>query len=221
MSRYTLDEFLEATRQTDRQQGFFELENARMLELNLGAPSMPREAWIKAGSMVGYTGQVRFTREALLQHGVGNLLKKAVSGEGARLTKAEGVGRVYLADSAKKVTILQLQGEALYVNGNDVLAFETPIRNEIKMMKRISGFLAGGLFNVRLQGSGLLAITTHYDPVTLHVSPGRPVFTDPTRPSPGRARWSQRSARTSPSRRSSAAAAATRSRCTSRGRGLS
>ncbi len=179
MSRYTLDEFLDATRQTDRQQGLFELENERMLELNLGAPSLPSEAWIKAGSMVGYTGQVRFTREGLLDQGVGNLLKKAVSGEGARLTKAEGVGRVYLADAAKKVTVLQLQGEALYVNGNDVLAFETPIRSDIKMMKRISGFLAGGLFNVRLQGTGLLAITTHYDPVTLCVSPGRPVFTDP------------------------------------------
>ncbi|TWT99118.1 hypothetical protein Pla108_00510 [Botrimarina colliarenosi] len=60
-----------------------------------------------------------------------------------------------------------------------MLAFETPIRNEIKMMKRISGLLAGGLFNVRLQGSGLLAITTHYDPVTLRVSPGHPVCTDP------------------------------------------
>lgn len=179
MSRYTLEEFLEATRQTDRQQGFFELENSRMLELNLGAPSMPTEAWIKAGAMVGYTGQVRFTREGLLEQGVGNLLKKAVSGEGARLTKAQGVGRVYLADSAKKVTILRLQGESIFVNGNDLLAFETPIRNEIKMMKRISGFLAGGLFNVRLQGSGLVAITTHYDPVTLCVTPGYPVHTDP------------------------------------------
>ena len=117
MSRYTLEEFLEATRQTDRQQGFFELENSRMLELNLGAPLMPTEAWIKAGAMVGYTGQVRFTREGLLEQGVGNLLKKAVSGEGARLTKAQGVGRVYLADSAKKVTILRLQGESIFVNG--------------------------------------------------------------------------------------------------------
>ncbi|TWT99117.1 hypothetical protein Pla108_00500 [Botrimarina colliarenosi] len=110
MSRYTLDEFLEATRQTDRKEGFFELENPRMLELNLGSEGMPSEAWIKTGSMVGYVGQVRFTREGLLQQGVGNLLKKAVSGEGARLTKAEGIGRVYLADTAKKVTVLQLQG---------------------------------------------------------------------------------------------------------------
>ncbi len=179
MARYTLNEFLQSTHQTDRGEGLFELETPRMLELNLGGQGLSREVWIKMGAMVGYTGQVKFTREGILQQGLGNLLKKAVSGEGARLTKAEGVGRVYVADSAKKVTILQLQGEAIHVNGNDVLAFETQIDNQIKMMKRVSGMLAGGLFNVRLQGTGLLAISTHYDPVTLRVAPGYPVFTDP------------------------------------------
>ncbi|MEQ8847851.1 AIM24 family protein [Botrimarina sp.] len=179
MARYTLDEFLQTTAQTDKGQGLFELETPRLLELNLGGPGLPTDAWIKMGSMVGYTGQVKFTREGILQQGMGNLLKKAVSGEGARLTKAEGVGRVYLADNAKKVTILQLQGEAIFVNGNDVLAFDASIRNEIRMMKKISGLIAGGLFNVRLQGQGLLAITSHYDPVTLRVAPGLPVYTDP------------------------------------------
>ncbi len=36
-------------------------------------------------------------REGLLEKGLGKLLKKAVSGEGTRLTKAEGQGRLYLA----------------------------------------------------------------------------------------------------------------------------
>ncbi len=31
-------------------------------------------------------------REGILEHGIGKFLKKAVSGEGARLTKAEGRG---------------------------------------------------------------------------------------------------------------------------------
>lgn len=39
--------------------------------------------------------------------------------------------------------------------------------------------LAGGLFNVRLEGSGIVAITTHYDPFTLQVSPQNPLVTDP------------------------------------------
>jgi len=39
--------------------------------------------------------------------------------------------------------------------------------------------MAGGLFNVRLEGNGLIAITTHYDPMTLRVTPDSPVITDP------------------------------------------
>ena len=76
--------------------------------------------------------------ELLALRGFGNLLKKAVSGEGARLTKAEGNGQVYLADSGKKITILSLSGESIYINGNDLLAFEPSISYEIKMMKKMN-----------------------------------------------------------------------------------
>jgi uncharacterized protein (AIM24 family) len=134
---------------------------------------------MKMGAMVAYNGSVKFTRESLLSQGLGNLLKKAVSGEGTKLTKAEGVGAVYLADAGKKIIILKLDNEVIVVNGNDVLAFETQIKCDIKMMKKMVAMVAGGLFNVRLEGTGLVAITTHYDPITLHVSPGNPVITDP------------------------------------------
>ena len=114
-----------------------------------------------------------------MDRGVGNLLKKAVSGEGACLTKAEGRGQVYLADAGKKVTIIRLQGESISINGSDLLAFEPSIQFDIKMLKKVSGMLSGGLFNVRLTGSGMVAFTTHFDPVTLMVTPGNPVITDP------------------------------------------
>lgn len=39
--------------------------------------------------------------------------------------------------------------------------------------------LAGGLFNIKLEGTGMVAITTHHDPITLTVSPDKPVITDP------------------------------------------
>jgi uncharacterized protein (AIM24 family) len=107
------------------------------------------------------------------------MLKRAVSGEGTRLTKAEGQGQLYLADAGKKVTILKLEGESIFVNGNDLLAFESSIQWDIKLMRKVAGMLAGGLFNIKLEGDGMIAITTHYDPLTLEVSPGRPVITDP------------------------------------------
>jgi uncharacterized protein (AIM24 family) len=174
VNRYSIEEFVTETQQKDHGQGLFELETERILELNLNG-----ELWTKMGSMISYRGNVKFTREGILEQGIGNLLKKAVSGEGTKLTKVEGQGKVYLADSGKKITILNLAGDSLFVNGNDLLAFEPGISYEIKMMKKMSAMLAGGLFNIRLEGSGMVAFTTHYDPITLLVTPDNPVITDP------------------------------------------
>ncbi len=174
MSRYSLEEFVATSAQRDRGEGFFELESERLLEINLDG-----SVWTKMGSMVAYVGNIKFTREGILEHGIGKFLKKAVSGEGARLTKAEGHGRLYLADTGKKVTILNLEGESIYVNGNDLLAFERDIQWDIKIMRKITGMMAGGLFNVRLEGQGMIAMTTHYDPLTLRVTPDNPIITDP------------------------------------------
>jgi uncharacterized protein (AIM24 family) len=170
----SLSEFVNETAQQDLGHGLFELEHARLLEVNLNGL-----VWTKTGSMVAYLGNVKFTREGVLEHGVGNFLKKAFTGEGARLTKAEGTGKVYLADTGKKITLLRLAGESIFVNGNDVIAFEPSLKFNITMMRKVAAMLAGGLFNIRFEGTGMLAITTHYDPITLRVTPQQPVFTDP------------------------------------------
>lgn len=174
MSRATIEEFINATRQDDAAADFFQLESDRMLEINLDG-----EVWTKTGSMVAYVGGIKFSREGLLDRGLGNLLKKSLTGEGARLTKATGRGRLYLADSGKTVQILQLQNETLFVNGNDLLAFESGMKWDITMMKSLGAMVSSGLFNVRLQGPGMIAITTHFEPLTLIVKPGFPVRTDP------------------------------------------
>jgi uncharacterized protein (AIM24 family) len=174
LERLTLSDFVAKTRQRESRAGLFELESSRLLEINLNG-----QVWTKMGSMVAYRGNIHFQREGMLEHGIGNFLKKAVSGEGMSLTKAEGSGTLYLADSGKRVTVLRLQGDALFVNGNDVLAFEAAVRHQITMMRRITAVLAGGLFNVRLEGNGLIAITTHGRPTTLLVTPDNPVCTDP------------------------------------------
>ncbi|MFC1516474.1 AIM24 family protein [Thermodesulfobacteriota bacterium] len=173
-SRYSLAEFVSKTSQKDKGEGLFELESNNLLEINLNGL-----VWTKMGSMVAYRGDIKFTREGVLEHGVGKLFKKAVSGEGTSLTKAEGRGTLYLADMGKKISIIYLDGESISVNGNDLLAFESGIQWDINMLKKVAGMLSGGLFNVTLQGKGMIAITTHHDPLTLKVSPTRPAVTDP------------------------------------------
>ena len=174
MSRYSLDEFIQQSQQQDRGEGLFELESPRFLEVNLDGM-----VWMKAGAMVAYVGDIKFEREGILEKGFGKFLKKAISGEGARLTKASGRGRLYLADSGKKVQILRLENESLFVNGNDLLALEPTVEWDIKLMKKLTAMVAGGLFNVRLEGTGLVAISTHYEPLSLIVRPDQPVITDP------------------------------------------
>jgi uncharacterized protein (AIM24 family) len=151
------------------------LEGPHLLEVRLAGL-----VWAKAGSMVARLGSVKFTRQGMLEQGLGTLLKKMASGEGLQLMKVEGHGRVYLADKGKKITLLRLAGESIFVNGNDVLAIESGIESRITMMRKVAGMLSGGLFNMRLSGHGIVAITSHYAPLTLPVTlQGGPVFTDP------------------------------------------
>ena len=174
-ARYDLDAFVQAAVQKDHNEGIFELESDRMLEVNLNNSMV----WTKLGAMVAYRGNLKFTREGIFEQGLGNLLKKMISAEGARLTKVEGTGKLYAADNGKKITILRLNNQSITVNANDVLAFERTLTNKIVLMRKIAGMMAGGLFNIQVSGTGLVAITTHFDPLILMVKPGEPVCTDP------------------------------------------
>lgn len=175
MNNYSIQSFVEETAQKEDKKDFFQLESPYMLELNIENQTV----MLKKGAMVGYVGNVKFVREGMLSKGVGNLLKKTISGEGTTMMKTSGTGRVYAADSKKRIRILNLQNETINVNGNDILAHEQAVKSDIKMMKSVAGIMGGGLFQVRLSGTGHIAITTHGEPLTLLVKPGQPVFTDP------------------------------------------
>lgn len=76
-------------------------------------------------------------------------MKKKVTGEGMKLVKCEGDGKVFVADEDKIVSVVELRGESLSLNGNDVLALSSTLKYDIKLMKG-AGALAGGLFNVKV-----------------------------------------------------------------------
>lgn len=151
----------------------FELQNDRLLDVNLNG-----KVWIKTGTMVAYYGLIKFTREGYAEHGVTKMIKKAVTGEGTNLTKATGQGNLYLAEQGKKISIIEVGGSSLIVNGKNILAFEETVNWDISYLRAVAAVWAGGFFNVRLSGNGLAAITTHYDPVVLRVSPLDPLMTD-------------------------------------------
>ena len=171
----SLSSFVSEHSEQNRNQGFFELESEWLLEVNLRSAMV----LMKIGSMVAYRGDITFAREGILEQGVGNVLKKVISGEGAVFTKATGTGKLYLANRARLLTIIKLAGEALFMNGNDLLAVEPTLTRDIRMVRRLTGMLSGGLFNVKLEGTGAVVIATHGKPMVLEVTPQSPVCTDP------------------------------------------
>jgi uncharacterized protein (AIM24 family) len=172
---HTIAQFLAATSERDHPGDVFELESTSMLEVHVNG-----RIWSKLGAMVAYRGNLKFIREGAFEGGLGRFVSKMISGEAAPLTKIEGTGLAYLAHERKNVTILRLQaGDSINVNGNDLLAFEDSVQYKVTMHRRIAGMLAGGLFSLRLTGTGMIAIMSHGAPLTLRCTPASPIVTDP------------------------------------------
>ncbi len=165
-----VDQFTSAHAPTETDETF-QTENSYTLDVTVDGTVM-----VKAGSMIGYTGDITFTGKSSAEGGVTGFIKEAVTSEGTPVMAAEGTGHVYVADQGKKVQTLELAAdESLSLNGDDVLAFESRVDYEIGTIDGVSGATAGGLTNVYLTGPGTVALSTHGDPLVL--TP--PVNTDP------------------------------------------
>jgi uncharacterized protein (AIM24 family) len=151
----------------------FTLQNPRLLKIELSATSV----MARNGAMVAYQGDVRFQHKG---GGLGRLLKKAATGESLRLMQATGTGELFLASQAMLVHVLRLDDDTLTINGANILAFEDGIDWDITKVKGgTAGMLAGGLFNVGLSGTGLVALVSDGEPLRLDVGEA-PTFADPS-----------------------------------------
>ena len=163
----TLGEFQET-----QSQEAFALQNSKLLKVSLNQITIQA----KLGSMVAYQGEVSFEHAGT--GGMSRLIKKAVTGEGTRLMRMSGTGEVFLADQAQDIHLIKLENDAITCNGANVLAFDAGIDWDIKKVEGASGFLAGGLFNMALQGSGWVAVVSDGPPVLLNTGDA-PTFADP------------------------------------------
>jgi uncharacterized protein (AIM24 family) len=147
------------------------LQNSKMLKVELNGECMAR-----VGSMVAYQGQVQF--QALGAGGLGKFLKQKLTGEGVPLMKISGRGDVFLANLASDVHLIDLEpGDALSINGSSVLAFDSTLQYDIKMVQGMGMASSAGLFNCVFSGHGRIAVTTRGTPVVLNVD--QPTFVDP------------------------------------------
>src|SRR3954467_4638646 len=162
----SLQQFSE-TQSTDA----FALQNSKLLKVRLDQGTVQA----KLGAMVAYQGEVGFEHAG--SGGMGRMLKKAVTGEGARMMKMTGTGEVFLADLAQDVHLLKLDNEKITVNSTNLLAFDADIDWDIERVKGASGMMGGGLFNTSPRGRGCGAVGADGPPVMLDVG-GAPTFAD-------------------------------------------
>jgi uncharacterized protein (AIM24 family) len=151
----------------------FALQNSKLLKVRLEDITVQA----KLGSMVAYQGDVHFEHAG--SGGLSRMVKKAVTGEGARLMKLEGTGEVFLADRAQEIHLIKLENDQITCNSRNLLAFDAGIDWDIKRVEGgMSGMIAGGLFNLALSGSGWVAVLSDGPPVLLNTADA-PTFCDP------------------------------------------
>ncbi|MCL2544009.1 MAG: AIM24 family protein [Nocardioidaceae bacterium] len=144
------------------------LQNPRLLRVRADQPFLARN-----GATVAHQGSVEFAQQG---GGPASFLKKTLTGEGLSLMRVEGQGEVFLADGARNLHLLDLQGGRLSVNGANVLAFSASLEWSIERIKGGS-IAAGGVFDTTLSGTGWVAVVTDGDPVVLNTQDA-PTYVD-------------------------------------------
>jgi uncharacterized protein (AIM24 family) len=146
------------------------LENAKSIKYAVNGDMLARQ-----GAMIAFRGNLQFERKG---QGIGGMLKRAVTGEGLPLMSVTGQGEAWFAHEAANCFIVDVeQGDALTINGRNVLCFDSTLAYEIKTVKG-SGITGGGLFNSLFTGHGKLGLICEGNPLVIPVTPQQPVYVD-------------------------------------------
>lgn len=139
--------------------------------------------WIKRGSVIAYNGALRFHLDPVFQPDAVRLLtgplRGAILREAVPIARAVGTGRLYVSLDGRFSTLIRLSNETIFVASTNLLAFESTLEHQIQTVGSV-GLLAGGLFVVRLSGTGFVALSSSGTPLPLRVTERDPLSTDPT-----------------------------------------
>lgn len=145
------------------------LQNSKMLRVQLGHDVIATQ-----GVMVAYQGNVEFQYEGA--GSVKKLLKKLVTSEDTPLMRCTGQGDIFFARNNEDVFTLMLEGDAISVEGRNLLAFDESVAWDIRRVQGV-GMFGSGLYNVELSGEGQVALTCDGPPVVLDCSQ-QPTYVD-------------------------------------------
>ncbi|MFI1099073.1 AIM24 family protein [Streptomyces melanogenes] len=136
-----------------------------------------QDLFARVGSMVAYEGFIQYEPNP---PAVRQIARDWITGEGAPLMKCTGDGLLYLADYGAHVVVVQLNNDALSVNGTNVLAFDASLQWGVERVKGLAKFAGQGLFNVKISGTGWVALTSRGTPVVVDCGSGEDeTYVDP------------------------------------------
>ncbi|PKV87730.1 AIM24 family protein [Streptomyces sp. TLI_146] len=136
-----------------------------------------QDLFARVGSMVAYEGFIQYEPNP---PAVRQIARDWITGEGAPLMKCTGDGLLYLADYGANVVVVQLNNDALSVNGTNVLAFDASLQWGVERVKGLAKFAGQGLFNVKISGTGWVALTSRGTPVVVDCGSGEDeTYVDP------------------------------------------
>ncbi|GAA0657306.1 hypothetical protein GCM10009548_25060 [Streptomyces malaysiensis subsp. malaysiensis] len=140
-------------------------QNPRLMRVDLGVGGQPVLA--RQGTMVLYQGKVDFSYKGAGFRGriVGN-----ATGQEMQLMRCTGQGQVFLAENAAELHPIELQGDAICVSAENVLAFDESLHHEVRRIEG-HGIPGGALFTMQFQGTGTVVVKTEGTPVVLPVTP--------------------------------------------------
>ncbi|MFG3103499.1 TerD family protein [Streptomyces sp. NPDC048182] len=140
-------------------------QNNKLVRVDLGAGGQPVLA--RQGSMVLYQGKVDFSYKGA---GFAGRIAGNATGQEMQLMRCTGRGQVFLAENSALLHPIELQGEALCVSAENVLAFDESLQYEVRRIEG-HGIPGGALFTMQFQGTGTIVVKTQGIPVVLPVTP--------------------------------------------------
>ncbi|MGW7421161.1 TerD family protein [Streptomyces sp. NPDC054813] len=140
-------------------------QNKKLVRVDLGMGGQPVLA--RQGSMVLYQGKVDFGYKGA---GFAGRIVGNATGQEMQLMRCTGHGQVFLAENSAHLHPIELQGDAICVSAESVLAFDESLQYEVRRIEG-HGIPGGALFTMQFQGTGTIVVKTHGTPVVLPVTP--------------------------------------------------
>ncbi|MEV6107681.1 TerD family protein [Streptomyces sp. NPDC051940] len=142
------------------------LQNAKMVRADIGL-GQSQGVLARQGSMVLYQGKVDFSYKS---SGIMGRVTQNATGQEMQLMHCKGRGQIFFAEDASYLHPIELQGDAICVSAENVLAFDETLQYEVKRIEG-HGIPGGALFTMQFSGTGTVVVKTHGTPVVLPVTP--------------------------------------------------